>query len=219
MRRLSLSTLFCSAFLFGAMAFAEDERFYDLGTIARIQYNVREIDNLHQTVSRMTKIDRGLSDNVNFLPALFRYELARLLMIEGRRDEAIVEVVKARLVRDLDIATCVTKDRNTRVPVLGLHTDSIEYKILKSPPVDEQKWHAAIKGALEWEPKRHITTSSLWICGEGNVLGESQARVERSERYASLKRNFDKIVSESARAKGANQSFQGTLRDEAAQRP
>ncbi len=56
---------------------------------------------------------------------------------------------------------------------------------------------------------------AVWLCGEGNVLQESERIAARTKAFKTVAEQVSRLKMSSA----PNQSFQGTLRDKAAQRP
>jgi len=110
--------------------------------------DMKALDDLFGTLQKIPPDDKDtlywLADKVHALPPLFRYELARRFNVTGHRELALIELAGARLVRDMDAAECLKKDRGTPWDYWVTFTNHLETSILNSPRLDINLWHKSV---------------------------------------------------------------------------
>lgn len=130
-----------------------------------------------------------LGNNIDALPTLFRYELARRYNVAGKREMALLEYARARLGRDMDASECIKKDDNN---VMVIFTDQLGHEILVTPRFDQDLFFKAISEALKLE-RQDRRISALWLCGKDNLKDDEAAITARKAAYEFLKSDFEKI--------------------------
>ena len=138
-----------------------------------------------------------LSAHVDRLPTLFRYELARRLQALGMHEQALKEVAKARILRDMEVEQCSTKNTSRVKNVLFL-TDNIETGVHGADRIADPLWISAIGEALNWGvPQRVAGFTSSWICGTGNVEKTLKAIRASQAKYTFLSNDYEKLKASS----------------------
>jgi hypothetical protein len=166
--------------------------------------SIKDIEDLFakliQLPSNDTSVLQWLNDNIDALPPLFRYELARRYAVVGKRNMAFMELAKARLERDMEASECINKDNN----IFILFTDNMERDIILSQPhFDEELFLNAISKALDTKQQDKQTPALwlLWLCSKDNIKDNEAAKAARKAVYEFLKSDFEKISANAKKKK------------------